>query len=159
MICRHDLSSHREHRHLLGRHNVTFGSRKIQKPKFDLEGDTDDDSDEEEEEEANARQEIHRMMMDKSQLFLIFTYLYKQEVFYTFEFFRPNGSCAEDGKMVMGSLEDDWFSSLFHLTTNEMELSDRDQLAVTALAVLILYFLKRGGYFGGGDSTNKSNLR
>ena len=77
MICRHDLSSHREHRHLLGRHNVTFGSRKIQKPKFDLEGDsdTDDDSDEEEEEEANARQEIHRMMMDKSQLFLIFTHL------------------------------------------------------------------------------------
>ena len=61
--------------------------------------------------------------------------------------------------MVMGSLDDDSFSSLFHLTTNEMELSDRDQLAVTALAVLILYFLKRGGYFGGGDSTNKSNLR
>ena len=61
--------------------------------------------------------------------------------------------------MNLGSLDDDSFSSLFHLTTNEMELSDRDQLAVTALAVLILYFLKRGGYFGSGDSSNKSNLR
>ena len=45
-----------------------FGSRKIQKPKFNLEDDsddTDDDSDEEEEEEeeANARQDIHWMMM------------------------------------------------------------------------------------------------
>ena len=45
-----------------------FGSRKIQKPKFDLEDGTDDDSDEEEEdqeEEANARQDIHWMMMAK----------------------------------------------------------------------------------------------
>ena len=51
------MRSHREHRHLLGRHNVKLGSRKVQKPKFDLEG--DDDSDEEsDDQEVNERQAL-----------------------------------------------------------------------------------------------------
>ena len=56
-VCRYDLRSHREHRHLLGRHNAKLGSRKLQKPKFDLEGDDDSDAEEEDDdEEVNERQ-------------------------------------------------------------------------------------------------------
>ena len=73
--------------------------------------------------------------------------------------FRHTESCPENGKISAENPDNDEFSSLFHLTTNETELSDREQLAVTALTVLILYFLKRSGYFSGGDSTKQSNLK
>ena len=73
--------------------------------------------------------------------------------------FRPIESCAENDTIATENLDDDEYSSLFHLTTNETELSDRDQLAVTALTVLILYFLKRSGYFSSWDSTKQSTLK
>ena len=73
--------------------------------------------------------------------------------------FRHTESCPENGKISADNLDNDEFSSLFHLTTNETELSDRDQLAVTALTVLILYFLKRSGYFSSWDSTKQSTLK
>ena len=73
--------------------------------------------------------------------------------------FSSNDGCEENGKITTDNLDDDDFSSLFHLTTNEIELSDRDQLAVTSLTVLILYFLKKSGYFSTWDSSKQSNLR